>query len=86
MHNTKGILAIIVSLGLALALLLPLSITGANGPSVTVGIVAPAEVGVGSSFVANVTVSYVGNFDSCHCSRCWQLDLYSCWFCGYREN
>lgn len=65
MHNTKGFLAIIVSLGLALALLLPISIIGANGPTVTVGIDAPAEVGVGSSFVANVTVSYVENFDSC---------------------
>jgi hypothetical protein len=65
MHNTKGVLAMIVSLGLALALLLPLSIIGANGPTVTVGIDAPAEVGVGSSFVANVTVSYVENFDTC---------------------
>jgi hypothetical protein len=63
MHYTKGILAIIVSLGLALVLL-PLSIASANG-TVTVGIDAPAEVDPGSPFVANVTVSYVTNFDSC---------------------
>ncbi|MGA8850019.1 MAG: cohesin domain-containing protein [Dehalococcoidia bacterium] len=65
MHNTKGLLAIIASVGLTLALLLPLSITGANGPTVTVSIVAPPSVPAGSTFVANVTVSYVGNFDSC---------------------
>jgi len=64
MHHRKGILAIIVSLGLALALLLPLSITGANG-TVTVGIDAPADVEAGSSFVANVTVDWVAAFDSC---------------------
>jgi len=63
MHNTKGLLAIIVSLGLALALLLPLSIIGASVP--VVGIAAPAEVDPGSSFVANVTVDYVADFDSC---------------------
>jgi hypothetical protein len=63
MKHWKGILAIIVSLGLALALL-PLSITGANG-TVTVSIDAPAEVNPGSSFVANVTVDYVENFNSC---------------------
>jgi len=43
MHYKKGILAIIVSLGLALALL-PLSITGGDNGPVTVGIDAPAEV------------------------------------------
>jgi hypothetical protein len=63
MHYTKGILAIIVSLGLALVLL-PLSIASANG-TVTVGIDAPAEVDPGSPFVANVTVSSVTNFDTC---------------------
>jgi hypothetical protein len=63
MHHRKGILAIIVSLGLALALL-PLSIAGANG-TVTVGIDAPAEVEAGSSFVANVTVDWVAAFDTC---------------------
>ena len=63
MHYRKGILAIIVSLGLALALL-PLSVAGDNGP-VTVGIDAPAEVEAGSSFVANVTVDWVTDFDSC---------------------
>jgi len=63
MKHWKGILAIVVSLGLALALL-PLSITGANG-TVTVSIDAPAEVNPGSSFVANVTVDYVENYDAC---------------------
>ncbi|MGB6872793.1 MAG: BACON domain-containing carbohydrate-binding protein [Dehalococcoidia bacterium] len=63
MKHWKGILAIIVSLGLALALL-PLSITGANG-TVTVGIDAPAEVNPGSSFVADVTVDYVENYNIC---------------------
>ncbi|MGB6872796.1 MAG: cohesin domain-containing protein [Dehalococcoidia bacterium] len=64
MHHRKGILAIIVSLGLALALL-PLSITGGDNGPVTVGIDAPAEVEAGSSFVANVTVDWVTDFDSC---------------------
>jgi hypothetical protein len=65
MKHWKGILAIIVSLGLALALaLVPLSITGANG-MVTVGIDAPDEVAEGSDFVADVTVDYVENFNSC---------------------
>ncbi|MGA8848310.1 MAG: putative Ig domain-containing protein [Dehalococcoidia bacterium] len=63
MKHWKGILAIIVSLGLALALV-PLSITGANG-MVTVGIDAPDEVTEGSDFVADVTVDYVENFNSC---------------------
>jgi hypothetical protein len=44
--------------------LIPISITGANS-TVTVSIVAPAEVNPGSSFVANVTVDYVENFNSC---------------------
>jgi hypothetical protein len=59
----KGILAIVVSLCLALALL-PLSITGANG-TLTVGIDAPAEVDPGSSFVAKVTVDSVTDLDTC---------------------
>ena len=63
MHHMKGVLAIIVSLGLALVLV-PLSVAGDNG-AVTVSIDAPAEVDAGSSFVANVTVSSVTNFDSC---------------------
>jgi hypothetical protein len=63
MHHREGILAIIISLSLALALL-PLAITGANG-TVTVGIDAPAEVEAGSSFVADVTVDWVTDFDSC---------------------
>jgi len=63
MKHWKRILAITVSLGLALALL-PLSITVANG-TVTVGISAPAEVSPGSSFVADVTVDFVTDFDSC---------------------
>ncbi|MGA8850021.1 MAG: putative Ig domain-containing protein [Dehalococcoidia bacterium] len=63
MKHWKGILAIIVSLGLALALL-PLSITGASG-TVTVGIDAPAKVDPGSSFVANVTVDSVTDFNAC---------------------
>jgi hypothetical protein len=63
MKHWKGILAIIVSLGLVLALL-PLSITGASG-TVKVSIVAPAEVKPGSSFVADVTVDWVTDFDSC---------------------
>ena len=63
MHHMKGFLAIIVSLGLALVLV-PLSVAGDNG-AVTVSIDAPAEVVPGSSFVANVTVSSVSDFDSC---------------------
>jgi len=63
MKYWKGIFGIIVSLGLALALL-PLSIAGANG-AVTVGISAPANVNSGSSFVADLTVDLVTDFDSC---------------------
>lgn len=63
MHHMKGFLAIVVSLGLALALV-PFSVAGDNG-AVTVSIDAPAEVDAGSSFVANVTVSSVSDFDSC---------------------
>ena len=44
--------------------LVPISITGANG-TVTVSIDAPAEVNPGGSFVADVTVDYVENFNSC---------------------
>jgi len=44
--------------------LLPISIAGAV-TEVTVSIVAPAEVNPGSSFVADVTVDYVENFNSC---------------------
>ena len=61
MHHRKGILAIIISLALAL---LPLSIASADS-TVTVGIEAPAEVHPGSSFVANVTVDAVADLDSC---------------------
>jgi len=63
MHHMKGVLAIIVSLGLALVLV-PLSVAGDNG-AVTVSIDAPAEVDAGSSFVADVIVSSVIDFDSC---------------------
>ncbi|MGA8850022.1 MAG: BACON domain-containing carbohydrate-binding protein [Dehalococcoidia bacterium] len=63
MKHWKGILAIIVSLGLALALL-PLSITGASG-TVIVGIDAPAKVNPGSFFVAKVTVDSVTDLDTC---------------------
>jgi len=45
-------------------LLLPISIASAVVP-VTVSIAAPAEVNPGSSFVADVTVDYVTDFDSC---------------------
>ncbi|MGB6872797.1 MAG: putative Ig domain-containing protein [Dehalococcoidia bacterium] len=44
--------------------LVPISITGANG-TVTVSIVAPAEVNPGSSFVADVAVDWVTDFNSC---------------------
>ena len=63
MKHRKGILAIIVSIGLALAFL-PLSITGANG-TVTVSIDAPAEVAAESDFIADVAVDYVENFNLC---------------------
>jgi len=63
MKHWKSILAIIVNLGLALALL-PISITGTNG-IVTVGIDAPTEVDPGSSFVADVTVDWVTDFNAC---------------------
>jgi len=44
--------------------LLPISIAGAV-TTVTVSIVAPAEVNPGSPFVADVSVDYVENFNSC---------------------
>ncbi len=67
MKHWRGISAIILSLGLALALL-PLPTTGALStvvPTVTVSIDAPANVDPGGSFVADVAVDWVTDFDAC---------------------
>jgi len=62
-RSISAFIPIILSLGLALALL-PFSIIGANG-TVTVSIDAPANVSPGGSFVADMTVDYVENYNMC---------------------
>jgi PKD repeat protein len=63
MKKFKHLLLIGVILNIALALVLPATVSAAGE---TVSIDAPAEVGPGTSFIARVNINSVTNFDACN--------------------